>query len=109
MSGLSTHVLDQTIGKPGAGVQVRAYRDGALIASAVTNEDGRCTELHGQGPLTPGHYRLVFSIGAYFARAGVSTPFFEDVSIDFTIPEGMARCHVPLLASPFAYSTYRGS
>ncbi|MEJ0023368.1 MAG: hydroxyisourate hydrolase [Alphaproteobacteria bacterium] len=109
MSGLSTHVLDQTIGKPGAGVKVQAYRDGALITTAVTNEDGRCTELHGQGALAPGRYRLVFAIGAYFAKSGVSTPFFDDVAIDFTIPAGMTRCHVPLLASPFAYSTYRGS
>jgi 5-hydroxyisourate hydrolase len=109
MSGLSTHVLDQTIGKPGAGVQVEAYRDGALLTKTVTNQDGRCTDLQGEGALTAGKYRLVFAIGAYFTKAGVKAPFFEDVAIEFTIQPGLTRCHVPLLASPFAYSTYRGS
>jgi 5-hydroxyisourate hydrolase len=112
MSGLSTHVLDLTTGKPAAGVLVKLYKEGALIASAATNEDGRCTGLQGDGALTAGRYRVEFGIGDYFARSGAVTDsgaFLDVVPIDFIIPAGMAKCHVPLLASPYGYSTYRGS
>ena len=109
MSGLSTHVLDQTIGRPGVGVAVKIFRDGAEIGAAVTSEDGRAVDLQGAGPLTAGRYRLVFAIGAYFKKRSDDAPFFDDVVVDFVIPEGMTRCHVPLRVSPFAYSTYRGS
>jgi 5-hydroxyisourate hydrolase len=110
MSGLSTHVLDQSLGKPAVGVRVVVFRDGAQIRVAETNADGRCTDLQGDGALTAGQYRLVFAIGAYFAREGMqAAPFFEEVAIAFVIAPGTTRCHVPLLASPFGYSTYRGS
>lgn len=112
MSGLSTHVLDLTTGKPAAGVVVKLFKDGALIANDVTNEDGRCASLQGGGALTPGRYRIEFAIGGYFAASGAvaeGAAFLDVVPIDFVIPAGMAKCHVPLLASPYGYSTYRGS
>lgn len=112
MSGLSTHVLDLTTGKPASGVAVKLYKEGALIASAATNEDGRCAGLQGDSALTAGRYRIEFSIGDYFASSGAvaeGAGFLDVVPIDFIIPAGMTKCHVPLLASPYGYSTYRGS
>lgn len=112
MSGLSTHVLDQVLGGPAVGVRVEVWRDGELIRSVVTNGDGRCGDLQGDGPLIAGRYRLVFGIGDYFRASGQlanEAPFFDAVPIDFTIAADGGRFHVPLLASPFGYSTYRGS
>lgn len=109
MSGLSTHVLDLTTGRPAAGVLVELFREGVLIHSVTTNSDGRCVDLQGEGaPLEPSSYHLTFAIGAYFARGDGDT-FFDVATIAFRVPPGMSRCHVPLLASPFGYSTYRGS
>lgn len=110
MSGLSTHVLDQTIGRPAQGVKVAVYRNDAPLLETITNADGRCDDLQGDGALIAGRYRLVYAIGAYFAACGgPAAPFFDTVTVEFVAPEGMARCHVPLLVSPFGYSTYRGS
>lgn len=112
MSGLSTHVLDLSTGKPAAGVGVKLYKHGAVIADLVTNEDGRCANLQGEGALASGPYRLEFAIGAYFAKAGAvadGAAFLDVVPIDFIISAGMTKCHVPLLVSPYGYSTYRGS
>lgn len=107
MSGLSTHVLDLTTGRPASGVSVEVWREGAPVRTARTDADGRCAALHGEGPLLPGQYQLVFAIGAYFAGAGDA--FFEKAHVAFTVAPGMTHCHVPLLATPFSYSTYRGS
>lgn len=114
---LTTHVLDTAHGEPGAGVDLRLYRregDGyELIRSTVTNADGRC-----DGPLlsgaafTPGAYRLVFAAGEYFRRRGTpvaSPPFVDEVTLDFGVADSRAHYHVPLLVSPWSYSTYRGS
>jgi len=118
MSGkLTTHVLDTAHGKPAAGMQVRLYRmdDAApvLLAEKTTNDDGRCdAPLLAAADFKPGRYRLTFAVADYFRRAGVhlpDPPFLDIVTIDFGITDATAHYHVPLLAAPFGYSTYRGS
>lgn len=111
MSGLTTHVLDTAHGRPAAGMAVRLLKDGGQVAGAVTNRDGRC-----DGPLLAqleaGAYRLEFEVGTYFRDLGLDLPspaFLETVVIDFGVADPDAHYHVPLLVSPFAYSTYRGS
>ena len=113
MTGLTTHVLDTTHGRPAAGVTLRLSRDGAVLVETVTNADGRCDAplLTGE-TITAGAYRLEFEVGAYFRAAGVILPdpaFLETVVIDFGVADIAAHYHVPLLVSPFGYSTYRGS
>jgi 5-hydroxyisourate hydrolase len=109
MSHLTTHVLDATAGTPAAGVGV-ALTDagGSLVAAGVTDTDGRAAL--GPDRLEPGRYHLTFAIGAHFTEQGVET-FYPEVTVTFEVtPAGADRhLHVPLLASPFAYSTYRGS
>lgn len=113
MSGLTTHVLDTAHGRPAAGVALRLLRDGKLVAAATTNADGRCDQpLLLGGLMTEGRYRLEFDIGAYFRGLGVELPepaFLDTVVIDFGVADPRAHYHVPLLVSPFGYSTYRGS
>jgi len=107
---LSTHVLDTSRGEPAAGVDVTLYRAGAErveIARGTTDADGRIASPFG-GTLAPGWYELLFAVGAYFAAAG-SPAFYDDVPVRFRIDRGEERYHVPLLISPWAYSTYRGS
>jgi 5-hydroxyisourate hydrolase len=113
MSGLTTHVLDTMHGRPAAGVALRLLRAGQAIVRAVTNADGRCDSplLAGEA-LKPGAYRLEFDVGAYYRGLGVALPepaFLETVAIEFGVADLGAHYHVPLLVSPFAYSTYRGS
>lgn len=111
MSTVTTHVLDTSLGQPAAGVRVRLERltGGALspVAEASTDDDGRIRELGPDG-LTPGTYRVVFDTGAYFARSGRRT-FYPEVAISFLVEAADGHYHVPLVLSPFAYSTYRGS
>jgi 5-hydroxyisourate hydrolase len=103
---LSTHVLDATLGIPAAGVSVRLARGADTLAEAVTDEDGRVREL---GALAEaGDYRVTFDTGAYFAASG-QRGFYPEVAIAFTVTDPSAHHHVPLLLSPYAYSTYRGS
>ena len=106
---LSTHVLDATRGRPAAGITVRveAWADGdwQLVTEAQTDPDGRVGAL---GNPQEGVHRLRFDTGAYFAAAGVDT-FYPEVTVTFTVVDAAAHHHVPLLLSPFAYSTYRGS
>ena len=117
MGKLTTHVLDTARGLPGSGIEVRLYRAGpegyALVTQAVTNSDGRCdTPLLEGGALTTGRYRLSFAAGAYFRRSGAALsdpPFVDEVTLDFGIADTAAHYHVPLLVSPWSYSTYRGS
>jgi 5-hydroxyisourate hydrolase len=113
VSGLTTHVLDLTHGRPAAGVAVRLLKDGRLLASLATNADGRS-----DGPILPdnamtaGEYRLEFAVGDYFRAAGLALPkpaFVETAVIQFGVADPKAHYHVPLLVSPFGYSTYRGS
>ncbi|HEY0846854.1 MAG TPA: hydroxyisourate hydrolase [Noviherbaspirillum sp.] len=117
MGKLSTHVLDVTRGKPGAGVTVELYakRNGemALLRTAVTNQDGRCDKplLEGE-EMRAGEYELVFGAGDYFAALGVALPaprFVDRVKIAFGIADPAQNYHVPLVVSPWSYSTYRGS
>ncbi|MDN5856640.1 MAG: hydroxyisourate hydrolase [Actinomycetia bacterium] len=110
MSTVTTHVLDTALGQPAAGVPVSLERlDAALttIAEGATDGDGRVGEL-GPDRLEPGPYQLSFDTDAYFAATG-RTGFFPEVTIAFTIADGGEHYHVPLLLSPFSYSTYRGS
>lgn len=110
-SHITTHVLDAVEGRPAAEVGLTLYRhiDGqtAEVASGVTDADGRNREL-GPEQLPPGTYRLVFATGEYFAAQGKTT-FFPQVTIDFRVEQGQEHYHVPILLSPFAFSTYRGS
>jgi 5-hydroxyisourate hydrolase len=104
---LSTHVLDAAHGRPAAGVAVRlATMAGERLATAVTDDDGRVRELAAELPA--GHYRITFDTGAYFAATG-QQGFYPEVVVTFTVTDGGQHHHVPLLLSPFAYSTYRGS
>ena len=109
MSGLSTHVLDTAHGRPAAGVTVRLTHDGAQLFEGTTNADGRCP---GLPAIAPGRYRIEFAVAAYFRGIGVplpDPPFLDIVAIDFGVAEDAGHYHVPLLVSPFGYSTYRGS
>jgi len=113
MSGLTTHVLDTMHGRPAAGVALRLCRGGEVLTRAVTNADGRCDSplLTGEA-LAPGAYRLEFEVGAYYRGLGVilAEPAFLDiVALEFGIADAASHYHVPLLVSPYGYSTYRGS
>ncbi|CAB3656083.1 hydroxyisourate hydrolase [Trinickia soli] len=117
MGKLTTHVLDTAHGRPGAGIAIELYKlDGDArqpLKRTVTNDDGRCDEplLEGDA-LQAGEYELVFHAGDYFAAAGVRVPeprFVDHVVLRFGIADVAAHYHVPLLVSPWAYSTYRGS
>ena len=117
MSAITTHVLDTARGCPAEGVPVRlesvpAGADSAATArqtlgTAVTNSDGRVGEL-GPDQIEAGTYRLVFDTAAYFAATS-QTGFFPEISLTFTVRDPEQHHHVPVLLSPFGYSTYRGS
>lgn len=117
MGKLSTHVLDVTQGKPGAGVKLALYviygNERKLLKQAVTNSDGRCDAPLLQGDeFQAGRYELLFAAGDYFAAQGiaVSTPrFIDEVVIAFGVADPAQNYHVPLVVSPWSYSTYRGS
>ena len=114
MSTISTHVLDTSLGKPAAGVAVKLERvnaDGGVTIAGVgtTDGDGRLRDLLPEGQtLVRGDYRLRFDTGAYFAATGRES-FYPWVSVEFRVTESTGHYHVPLLVSPFGYSTYRGS
>jgi len=113
MTTLSTHVLDTMHGRPAAGVRL-TLEDGAgtVLFAGATNADGRCPGLIAAVPeLAPGRYALTFAVAGYFAAAGVvlaDPPFLDEVRIAFGVADS-GHYHVPLLVSPFSYSTYRGS
>ncbi|HWI83235.1 hydroxyisourate hydrolase [Ramlibacter sp.] len=116
--GLSTHVLDTMHGCPAAGMAVELYTaDGpqpALVKRIELNRDGRNPggPLLETADLRPGRYRLVFDVAGYFRQRGVALPepnFLERVSVDFGVADPAQHYHVPLLVSPWSYSTYRGS
>ena len=108
---LSTHVLDTARGRPAAGIPVElAEAGGAVLARAVTNADGRTNQpLLSGAPLRIGVYELRFTVGAYFGTAEGELAFLDHIPLRFGISEPEAHYHVPLLVSPGAYSTYRGS
>jgi 5-hydroxyisourate hydrolase len=107
MSQISTHILDTSIGRPAPGVGVELLLGDEVVASGVTDADGRLMRL-GPDRLEAGTYRLRFATGAYFQQAGRET-FYPSVSIDFSVGDPEQHFHVPLLISPFGFSTYRGS
>ncbi|MBB4845862.1 5-hydroxyisourate hydrolase [Paucibacter oligotrophus] len=120
MSKLTTHVLDTMHGSPAAGMQVRLYRlpdeeaaPALLLKSLRLNDDGRAdAPLLAGAEFSPGRYRLVFAVADYFKARGVRLPepaFLDQVPLDFGIADASLHYHVPLLASPWSYSTYRGS
>ena len=110
-SRITTHVLDAGTGRPAAGVAVELHaHDGdawSPIAAERTDADGRVSRL-GPDELPPGEYRLRFDTGAYFAARGVDT-FYPEVVLTVLVADDGRHVHAPLLLSPFAYSTYRGS
>lgn len=116
--GLSTHVLDTMHGTPAAGMKVELYttRDGQAtrVKTFQLNSDGRNPDglLYDSSSLQRGTYRLVFDVAAYFLARGVTLPepnFLNRVSLDFGVADPAQHYHVPLLVSPWSYSTYRGS
>ncbi|MGE0786051.1 MAG: hydroxyisourate hydrolase [Sandaracinaceae bacterium] len=114
-SPITTHVLDTARGRPAAGVPVRLFRQALTeatgwieLAAGVTDADGRISDLLAPGSIPSGTYRIDFDVGSYCDSIGVSS-FYPHVSIAFTIAAGNEHYHVPLLLSPYGYSTYRGS
>ena len=109
MSTISTHVLDTSLGRPAAGISVALERDGAVIGEARTDEDGRVKDLLEEGEqLESGTHDLVFAVGNYFRGTGQDA-FYDRIVISFLVGPEPGHYHVPLLLSPFGYSTYRGS
>lgn len=117
MGYLTTHVLDSAHGCPGSNIPVALYRisdgDREQIHITQTNDDGRCDQpvLEGED-FKVGVYELIFSVGGYYRHRGIELPepaFLEDVVIRFGIADEDEHYHVPLLISPYSYSTYRGS
>jgi 5-hydroxyisourate hydrolase len=110
MSAITTHVLDTALGRPAAGIPVRLEAltpHPVVLAEATTDADGRVPEL-GPDQVEPGTFRLVFDTAAYHAGRG-EAGFFPEVAITFTVADPTQHHHVPVLLSPFAFSTYRGS
>lgn len=111
MSNISTHILDTSLGKPAAGVRVwLEHEQGGqwqTLAESHTDADGRARELT-SGSLAAGHYRLSADLGAYFAVDRRAT-LYATAIIDFVIQDAAQHYHLPLLISPYSYSTYRGS
>lgn len=118
MSGISTHVLDVSLGTPAAGVGVRLHRLNPsappytepwdCLADTHTDVDGRCRPLLRAEMVTPGLYRLTFFTGAYFQSLSRAT-LYPEVTVTFTVREKEPDYHIPLLLSPFGYTTYRGT
>jgi 5-hydroxyisourate hydrolase len=106
---LSTHVLDTASGQPASGVRVQLFQNHTLLSDTTTNTSGRCDAplLEGSA-MTPGPYQLLYHIGDYFRSQNIPTPFLDIVPVHFQIEAGQSY-HIPLVCSPWAYSTYRGS
>jgi 5-hydroxyisourate hydrolase len=105
MNRLSTHILDTSRGKPAAGVLVRLFDGDREMNSQVTDTDGRCQNLLPNGlTLAPGVYRIVFDIAAYSPDI-----LYPEITISFKTQPDVSHYHIPLLLSPFGYTTYRGS
>ncbi len=112
MSAITTHVLDTSRGRPAAELKVELHRksgeDWKSVGAGSTDDNGRCGSLLGDAPLAAGTYRLTFHAGAYFKALHVDT-FYSDIPVIFDVRDARVHYHVPLLLSPFGYSTYRGS
>ena len=112
MSGITTHVLDTSRGRPAAGVpvtlEVEAAGGWTLVGKGATNADGRISDLVTGDSIAAGVYRLIFDTATYFAGQHVQG-FYPQVTVTFKIEDATQHYHVPLLLNPFGYSTYRGS
>jgi 5-hydroxyisourate hydrolase len=112
---LSTHVLNTAEGIPAEAVRVELWRldpQPEMVTDTLTNADGRtAAPLLPPGAFRPGRHELRFHIGAYFAARGIAPdpPFLDVVAVNFGLADGRGHYHVPLLCSPWSYSTYRGS
>lgn len=105
---LTAHILDAALGRPAAGVLIQACRDGQTVSEAKTNDDGRTPSPLLEGAaFSPGAWEILFHAGEYFRRDGRET-FWDVIPVRF-LAEAGGRYHIPLLLSPFGYSTYRGS
>jgi 5-hydroxyisourate hydrolase len=101
MARISTHVLDTSQGAPASGIPIDLHFDGKLIASAITNSDGRtAAPLLTADRIAPGHYELIFHVGK---------DFYDRITIRFAVTDEHGHYHIPLLLSPYGYTTYRGS
>lgn len=107
MSTVSTHVLDTSIGRPGQGIKVTLERGSEILATAVTDTDGRVPEFPGGKTLAEGAYRLRYLVEEYFKRDRRET-LYSEITINFRIGPDQ-HYHLPLLLGPFGYTTYRGS
>ncbi len=113
MSGITTHVLDTARGRPAAGVPVTLESKGeagwTIVGRGATDADGRLRDLAPPGfVLTEGEYRLTFDAGAYLSASGADG-FYTEVVVSFIVRDAASHYHVPLLLSPYGYTTYRGS
>lgn len=114
MGRLSTHVLDTANGTPARGVRLRLERIEAtgpvIVRETETNADGRTdAPLMSGETMRAGTYQIVFQVSAYFTGRGIASPFLDEVPIRFTIADADGHYHVPLVVTPWSYSTYRGS
>lgn len=114
MAGITTHVLDTALGRPAAGVPIMLEArapNGAwdLVGRGETDADGRLRELTKDHAMRGGDYRITFDTKTYFAKGGVTAFFYPQVAIEFVVADPAQHFHVPLLISPFGFSTYRGS
>lgn len=107
MNSLSSHVLDTTIGKPAAGIEIELTLPSGLTIDAITDEDGRCNYWQG-AEIKPGQYRIRFLTENYL-QAIHDSCFYPFVDVTFNIEEKAGHHHIPLLISPFGFSSYRGS
>ncbi len=109
---ITTHVLDTAAGRPGRNIRIELERASGMgwlaLSAGVTDDDGRLRTLTQEGPVEPGAYRIRFETGEYYT-ANSQSCFFPVVEIQFTVVDGSQHYHVPLLLSPYGYSTYRGS
>ena len=112
MSAITTHVLDTSLGHPSAGIRVELHRKSGegwkLIGHGQTDTNGRCGDLMGNELPEPGTYRLLFHATEYFREQNAKT-FYSEIPVIFEVSDPNQHYHVPLLISPFGYSTYRGS
>ncbi|HEX3644355.1 MAG TPA: hydroxyisourate hydrolase [Vicinamibacterales bacterium] len=108
---ITTHVLDIARGEPAGGITVilelRQASEWTPVGRGTTDEKGRLSTLT-EGPVSPGTYRLTFDIGSFHRNQGLNVPFFPEVRITFNVRDPDEHFHIPLLLSPFGYSTYRG-
>jgi 5-hydroxyisourate hydrolase len=110
---ITTHVLDLASGRPARGMsvvlEVERSNEWQLVGRGATDENGRVTTLVPGGDAAPGTYRLTFDLSAYHRERGLTPPFFPVATVTFTVHDATEHHHVPLLISPFGYTTYRGS